>query len=206
MEPNTNAMQLHLDNRPRNVQRTSRLLAALLMLAVLPLWPTLSFAGVEAVLTDDAYTSSSKPAKRFGKKKGLLVSRSMRSFLKFNLATLPPGMVAADVEKATLKLFASKRRKAGSFDVFAVTGPWSEQRITHRTAPGLADHAETGAPVSVGGGNQFVTVDLTTLVRDWVDFIATSGASGRANNGVALVSQFSSFGRDRQQGVRFDRP
>ena len=158
------------------------------MLAVLPLWPTLSFAGVEAVLTDDAYTSSSNPAKRFGKKKGLLVSGSMRSFLKFNLATLPPGMVAADVEKATLKLFASKRRKAGSFDVFAVTGPWSEQRITHRTAPGLADHAETGAPVSVGGVNQFVTVDLTTLVRDWVDFIATSGASGRANNGVALVS------------------
>ena len=189
MEPNTNAMQLPLDNRPRNVQRTSRLLSALLMLAVLPLWPTLSFAGVEAILTDDAYTSSSKPAKRFGKKKGLLVSKSMRSFLKFNLATLPPGMVAADVEKATLKLFASKRRKAGSFDVFAVTGPWSEQRITHSTAPGLANLAETGAPVSVGGGNQFVTVDLTTLVRDWVDFIATSGASGRANNGVALVSQ-----------------
>ena len=43
--------------------------------------------------------------------------------------------------------------------------------------------------MSVGGGNQFVTVDVTTLVRDWVDFIATSGASGRANNGVALVSQ-----------------
>jgi hypothetical protein len=42
--------------------------------------------------------------------------------------------------------------------------------------------------VSVDGVNQFVTVDLTTLVRDWVDFIATSGASGRANNGVALVS------------------
>ena len=52
----------------------------------------------------------------------------------------------------------------------------------------LADHAETGTPVSVGGVNQFVTVDLTTLVRDWVDFIATSGGSGRANNGVALVS------------------
>ena len=98
-------------------------------------------------------------------------------------------MVAADVEKATLKLFASKRRKAGSFDVFAVTCPWSERRITHRTAPVLADHAETWAPVSVGGANQFVTVDFTTLVRDWVDFIATSGASGRANNGVALVSR-----------------
>ena len=90
MEPNTNAMQVYLDNRPRNAQRTSRLLAALLMLAVLPLWPTLSFAGVEAILTDDAYTSSSSPAKRFGNKKGLLVSGSMRSFLKFNLATLPP--------------------------------------------------------------------------------------------------------------------
>ena len=188
MEPNPDAMQLHLDNRPGNVQRKSRLLSALLMLAILPLWPTLSFAGVETILTDDAYTSSSSPAKKFGKKKGLLVSGSMRSFLKFNLATLPSGMVAADVEKATLKLFASKRRKAGSFDVFAVTGPWSERSITHRTAPGLADHAETGAPVSVGGVNQFVMVDLTTLVRDWVDFIATSGASGRANNGVALVS------------------
>ena len=181
-------MQLHFDNRPGNVQRTNRLLTALLMLAVLLLWPTLSFAGVEAVLTDDAYTSSYNPAKRFGKKKRLAVSGSRRSFLKFSLSTLPSGTVAADIEKATLKLFASKRRRAGSFDVFAVTCPWSERRITHRTAPVLADHAETWAPVSVGGANQFVTVDLTTLVRDWVDFIATSGASGRANNGVALVS------------------
>jgi hypothetical protein len=52
------------------------------MLAVLPLWPIPSIAGVEAILTDDAYTSSSNPAKKFGKKKGLLVSRSLRSFLK----------------------------------------------------------------------------------------------------------------------------
>jgi hypothetical protein len=75
-------MQLRLDNRPGNVQRTSRLLTALLMLAVLPLWPIPSIAGVEAILTDEAYTSSSNPAKKFEKKKGLLVSRSQRSFLK----------------------------------------------------------------------------------------------------------------------------
>ncbi|MGH8607198.1 MAG: hypothetical protein ACREX9_07225, partial [Gammaproteobacteria bacterium] len=83
------------------------------MLAVLPLWPTLSFAGVEAVLIDDAYTSSSSPSAKLGKKKSLLVSGSLRSFLKFNLATLPSGIVGADVEKATLKLFVSKRRRAG---------------------------------------------------------------------------------------------
>jgi hypothetical protein len=140
MEQNANAMQLHLDNRPGNVQRTSRLLTALLMLAVLPLWPTLSFAGVEAIRVYLFF----QPGEKVPEEERPLVSGSMRSFLKFNLATLPSGMIAADVEKATLKLFASKRRKAGSFDVFAVTGPWSEQSITHSTAPGLADHAETG--------------------------------------------------------------
>ncbi|MGH8524580.1 MAG: DNRLRE domain-containing protein, partial [Gammaproteobacteria bacterium] len=185
MEPRTRKLASY--NIPRHVQRTSRSLTALLMLAVLPLWPTLSFAGVEATLTNDAYTSSSSPEKRFGKNKGLRVSRSLRSYLKFNLSTLPSGTQAADIEKATLKLFVSKRRKAGSLDVFAVTGPWSELHITHMNAPALAGHAETAAPVRVPRANQFVTVDLTTLVRDWVDFKATSGAFGRANHGIALV-------------------
>jgi hypothetical protein len=39
------------------------------MLAVLPLWSIPSIAGVEAILTDDAYTSSSR-RKSLGTKKG----------------------------------------------------------------------------------------------------------------------------------------
>ena len=121
MEPNTNTKQLRLDNRPGNVQRTSRLLSALLMLAVLPLWPTLSFAGVEAVLTDDAYTSS------FSSEGQAREEERPSSFrIAEKLSEVQP--LYATVRhcrrrswKATLKVFVSKRRKAGSFDVFAVT-------------------------------------------------------------------------------------
>ena len=161
-----------------NVLRTSRLPTVLLMLALLPLWPCISSAGV--ILTDDAYTSSSKPTTRFGKQGSLIISTRTRSFVKFDLSTLPSGTVGASVEKATLKLFVSKQKKAGSFNVFAVTSPWIEGTITNATAPTLAGTAETGSPVIVNAVGKYVTVDLTDLVRDWLD-------GTLINNGVDLV-------------------
>ena len=52
-------------------------------------------------------------------------------FVKFKLtSSLPAGTIAADISKATLKLFVGKLHTAGSFDVFRVLSPWSEQDKT----------------------------------------------------------------------------
>ena len=148
------------------------------------LLPSLSFA-VEAPLTDDAYISSSgSPTANYGKKTILSVdgvggqAPLKTSFLKFDLSTLPAGVTGADVEKATLKLFAPKLITPGLFDVMEVKSDWNEASITETTAPTVSGVVATGVPVSKSMA--FVTVDLTNLVMAWID-------GTTPNYGIAIV-------------------
>jgi hypothetical protein len=149
-----------------------RHLFVFLFIAMAMLLPSLSFA-VEAVLTDDAYTSSRRKTARYGTQAVLSVygladgAPLMRSFLKFDLSTLPADITADNVEKATLKLYVSKLTRAGSFDIFKVAADWDETTITDLTAPPLDQVVATGVPISQG--KIFVTVDLTNLVMDWLN-------------------------------------
>src|SRR2546425_7404240 len=99
--------------------RTTGLLTALLMAAAPLLRPGLSFAGVGARLSDDAYISSDNSAANFGTKPGLVIQDPTSiSFIKFDLlSTLPSGLTGADVKKATLKVFVNQVSTAGSFQV-----------------------------------------------------------------------------------------
>src|SRR5438874_3325316 len=99
-------------------------------------------------------------------------------FVKFKLtSSLPAGTTAADISKATLKLFVGKLHTAGSFDVFRVLSPWSEQDKT-------VNPSINGSPdvigIPVNGENQFVVIDVTQLVKDWLN-------GGLPNNGIVLV-------------------
>src|SRR5437773_5036373 len=62
-------------------------------------------------------------------------------FVKFKLtSSLPAGTTAADISKATLKLLVGKLHTAGSFDVFRVLSPWTEQdKTVNPTINGSAD-------------------------------------------------------------------
>jgi len=144
-----------------------------LLIGMAMLLPSLSF-GVEATLTDDAYTYSGSRAAnaKYGTQAILSVRGAAggaalkRSFLKFDLSTVPAGMTSADVQKATLKLYVSKLTVAGSFDVAKVTGGWDETTITDQTAPSVEGGVATG--VRINEGKIFVTVDLTNLVMGWL--------------------------------------
>ena len=99
-------------------------------------------------------------------------------FVKFKLtSSLPAGTIAADISKATLKLFVGKLHTAGSFDVFRVLSPWSEQDKT-------VNPSINGSPdvigIPVGSENSFVVIDITQLVKDWLNGVLP-------NNGIALV-------------------
>src|SRR5262249_12592147 len=84
---------------------------------------------------------------------------------------------ANDITKATLKLFVGKLHAAGSLDVFRVLSGWSEQDPT--VDPAINSSAEVlGVPVN--SENQFVVIDVTQLVKDWVNGALT-------NNGIVLV-------------------
>ena len=88
----------------KKVLRTKGLLTALLIGAVPLLGPCISYAGVEAILTQDAYTDSSKPTTNYGgattlnvKASTLSSTSTQQSFIKFDLSTLPPGTTGASV-------------------------------------------------------------------------------------------------------------
>ena len=87
----------------KHILRAKRLLTALLMVAVPLLRPGLSFAGVEARLSDDSYTDSTSPMSNFGNGTALSITAptsktsTKKSFIKFDLSTLPPGTTGASV-------------------------------------------------------------------------------------------------------------
>jgi hypothetical protein len=140
-------------------EKTSVGLVALVLLLVALLLPTVHAFALEAVLTDDASTSSISPQARkrnFGDVAGLLVSPSARAFLKFDLSTLPAN---AEVQKATLTIYLNAVATAGSFDVRRPTQDWNELTLTNNNAPSLVDAGLPSIPIGLGDRNNFVSVD-----------------------------------------------
>jgi hypothetical protein len=174
-------------------------LAIGLLLVLFLLWPGIS-SGVGAILTDDAYTSSSAATTNYGSAGTIAVadaihssSATKKAYIKFSLSPLPAGIEGSNVAKATLKLFVSKVTKPGSFDVYAVTGSWSEGTITNEDAPSLATAPEvTGVPIGASSLDGFITIDLTEVVKDWIDGVLVNEGVALVPNGSGLVAEFKS--------------
>jgi Collagen triple helix repeat (20 copies) len=136
-----------------------------------------------ATLTDDAYTSGAQRTQNFGSAPVLTLQgpgpATARVYLRFDLSTLPAGTRGPDVGRALLRLWVNSVTKGGMFDVHTVKGGWTEGAITAATAPPPGRDEVTGVPVTLRDRNTFVLVDLTDLVRDWLDRVLE-------NNGVVL--------------------
>ncbi|MGH7766318.1 MAG: DNRLRE domain-containing protein, partial [Candidatus Binatia bacterium] len=143
-------------------------LLALLAVAVEFSRPAVSFA-VQAILLDDAYTKSTYPTSKFGTKLTVVVSSVTTGLLHFDLSSLPAGVTSDNVKSATLTLFARGTVKAGTFKIMRVAGAWLEPTVTHNTVPALGATEVTGIAVAPTDSGQFISIDLTTLVQDWVD-------------------------------------
>jgi hypothetical protein len=115
------------------------------------------------------------------------------SYLQFNLSTIPSG---ATVNKATLRLYVDALVTNGSFDVYQLNKSWSETTLTYNNAPPLGASATGGHPVAVSKVNQFVLVDITSLVQGWQNGTI-------ANNGIALATTTSvgSFSFDSKESI-----
>src|SRR6185436_20176328 len=77
--------------------------------------------------------------------------------------------------------YVSKVSRAGSFDVLRVANPWSEPTVTWSSQPGLGATVVAAVPVSSSAKDEFLSIDLTSLVKMWVD-------GTLPNYGVALVA------------------
>ena len=127
----------------------------------------------------DTFSNSAAPNANYGSQPAVVVQHGANSYLKFNLTSMPSGVT---VKKATLRLFVDAVAAAGKFDLYQVNSSWNENTLTYNNAPPLGASVTGGNPLSISASslNQFVLVDITSLVQNW--------ASGNvANNGLALA-------------------
>ena len=124
----------------------------------------------------DAYTSSATSTKNYGAATTLQVGSGVRSFLQFDLSTLSP---ATTVSKATLRLYVTSVTTPGSFDVLLVQNAWSEETLTDKNRPSPATVVAGPIDLTTASVNQFVVIDITPIVQEWLQFPST-------NNGIAL--------------------
>ncbi|HVS01905.1 MAG TPA: DNRLRE domain-containing protein [Thermoanaerobaculia bacterium] len=145
------------------------------------LWLPGSGLAVQAVPSSDAFVQQSSSS-NFGDKKELRVGDSgkYQSLVKLDLSGLPASVMPEDVGKATLKLFLTKVNKAGSFDVLAVEDDWNEKTVTWANRPGTFVDPLATIAVTKSDALSYVLVDLTALVKIWMEFPSE-------NYGIALV-------------------
>src|SRR5262249_34745273 len=115
----------------------------------------------QPLLTDDAYVTPALPNGNFGGGLNLVVqSPATSSYIRFDLGSaLPPGVTAADVAQANLRLFINAVNRPGLLDVRVLSGTWSEATITYNHAPAQGPLA-MGA-VAVTARSQFIDIDIT---------------------------------------------
>ena len=144
----------------------------------------------------DTFSFLSTPNKNYGNWPVLVVQQGATSYLQFDLSAFPAGVT---VNKATLRLYVdSVDDKGGAFDVYQLNTSWNEKSLTSITAPALGPSATGGQPITVSqaSANQFVLVDITTLVQEWL-----SGAAPNHGVALALTTGTGSFGFDSKEST-----
>jgi hypothetical protein len=131
----------------------------------------------QAVLTDDSFTSSATPKVNYGTSIVEVIGAGSNTYLKFSFVGLPSGLNGSNIASANVVLYADAVAAAGTMDVYAVNGAWSEGTITYNSAPALGNSILSAVPVKKTG---YVSLNVTSTVQAWLN-------GTLANNGIALV-------------------
>jgi hypothetical protein len=146
---------------------------------------------VEALLLQDTYvdngTTGGKPppnGSNYGSGIDLRVfkgnGRIGRVFLKFSLATLPPGTMASDVSQARLRFWVnSNSTVTGAITLSPVTAAWDEYVLNNNLTSSLSFGTPKLADLPVTSVNNFISVDVTAWVRAWL-------TGSLANEGIEI--------------------
>ena len=152
--------------------KTTKSLFALLTISAalicLPAVPSLH--ATEALLTDDTTTFSGSAAGTYGDYATLLVNTTTTktALLKFEIATMLPGGITADhVATATLRMFvAVAPTGTGSMTAHTATATFAE--ATQGGVFSSYNAAFATVPVALFELNQYVAIDVTSVVKDWI--------------------------------------
>ena len=148
------------------------------VLCLVSVLSSLSAHATQAPLVADAHVSANRSSVNFGSLSNLYVGNGNTAYLQFDLSSLPAGIAANQISRATVTFFVNRVVTAGSVAVAPVSGVWTEYGITAANAPST-DAPISTFPVSVAG--QYIAVEVTSLVQGWV-------GTPSSNFGVALSS------------------
>jgi len=114
----------------------------------------------------DTYISATSPAGNFGSVTLINIGGGNTGLIQFDLSSLPPGLTAANISKATMTFYVNTAAVAGAVDISQVTSAWTESGVNNGNRPTYLSPFASGVPTAVS--RQYVTVDVTQLVTDWV--------------------------------------
>jgi hypothetical protein len=143
----------------------------------------------DVALTGDAHVSLTRSTTNFGNLSNLYVGNGNTALLQFDLSTLPSGLTANQVSRATLTVFVNRVNTGGVVSLSPVNSAWSESTVTSATAPTIGAAVNNFTASAAG---QYITLDVTSLVQGWI----TTPAS---NNGFALTSSVANLLLDSKE-------
>ena len=124
----------------------------------------------EVPIVDDATITILNPDTNFGSEEKLSIADGTSALLKFHLdpaSTLPENTRGSDVDKASLWIWVDSTTTPGTtIDVVPVLSSWDELTVTANAAPTLG---AVTATIPIEKGKQFVLIDVTELVRYWIN-------------------------------------
>lgn len=107
------------------------------------------------------------PAKNLRAAPALKVGDQAVALLSFDLGGLPAGLTPAQVRQAQLVFYVQQQDTRGTLEVQTVLSHWTEASVNPQRAPVLSGPG-TGPQVALPGPRQFVQVDVTAQVRQWI--------------------------------------
>ncbi len=145
--------------------------------------------GTQVLLSDDTTANRGVPRAFYHTQPTLGVAATKTgigklALIKFDLGALPENLPGEHVVKATLRLYCSSVKSPGLVDLAPVVAPWVEGSVNGANTPALGEPEVSGIAVRLGDKRRWISVDVTTLVRDWVD-------GSFPNHGIALLPQFT---------------
>lgn len=150
----------------------------------------------QAPASADVHVSSAQPTYNFGALPTLNVGGTSSAFMQFDFTALPLGTTGTGVAKATLFLWVNKVGTAGAIDIRTVTGAWNELSVSYAAQPTVGGIVHT---VPVMGAGNYITVDVTGDVKNWLDYPSSTfgfwlGASTSAPNTAVFLDSKENTG------------
>jgi Collagen triple helix repeat (20 copies) len=142
-------------------------------------------------LLADSYVSNTDAAgTKHGSDPSIQIKSGNTGFVRFTLAdSLRTGITAADIDKATLKLYFPAITTAGTLTIRAVTQDWAEKTMPVGGTPPSIDNIGPAQTFNIAAGfaGRWVQFDLTDIFKSWLPLPTTT------NFGVAITVEGGSL-------------